>query len=67
MINTKNIDDDDERCLVRYLHPATYHLAKIRNVNKTFESKSHFKDIKIPIKFKGIRKFEKELYSYQTF
>ena len=47
-------------CLIRYLNPAEHHPARIRKVDRMFESKLNFKDIKFPIKIRDIHKIEKK-------
>ena len=48
MINIQNIDDNEcfKWCLVRYLHPADHHLARIRKVDKLFWEEIDFEDLK---------------------
>ena len=36
-------------CLVRYLHPADHHPARIRRVDEGSARELHFKDIKFPV------------------
>ena len=45
--------------MVRFLHPADHHPARIRKVDKDFVIELYFKDIKFPIKVKDIHKIEK--------
>ena len=53
--------------VVRYLHPADHHPAKIRNVDQDFTREHDFKDIKLCVKNGDIHKMEKrelELYRH---
>ena len=62
LINIQNIDDNEcfKWCLVRYLHPADNHPAKIAKADRDFEKKLDFKDIKFLVKIKDIHKIEKK-------
>ena len=67
MINIQNIHDKKcfKRCLVRYLHHAHHHPARIRKADKDFAKKLDFKDIKFPVKIRDIQEIEKkEFYSH---
>ena len=67
MINIQNIHDKEcfKRCLVRYLHHAHHHPARIRKADKDFAKKLDFKDIKFPVKIRDIQEIEKkEFYSH---
>ena len=61
MLNIQSIDDNEwfKWCLVRYLHPADLHPARIRKVDKDFSRALDFKDIKFPVKIRDIHKIEK--------
>ena len=54
LINIQNIDENEcfKWCLVRYLHPADRHPAKITKVDKDFAKELDFKDIRFPVKIK---------------
>ena len=45
--------------MVRYLHPADHHSARIRKVDRLFGDELDFKDIKFPVKVKDNHKTEK--------
>ena len=45
--------------LVRYLHPASYHPARIRKVDEMLDRELDFKDIRFPVKIRDIHKIEK--------
>ena len=62
MINIQNSDDTEcfKWCLVKYLHSADFHPAKIRKVDKDFARKLDFKDIKFPVRSKHNQKIEKK-------
>ena len=45
--------------LIRYLHPADHHPAKIRKVDKDFAEELDLKDKKLPLKIRYIHKIEK--------
>ena len=64
MINIQNIRDKKcfKRCLVRYLHHAHHHPARIRKADKDFAKKLDFKDIKFPVKIpvKTFKKLKKK-------
>ena len=47
-------------CLLRYLHPAYCHPARIRKVDRSFEKEIDFVVLKFPVKIKGINKVEKK-------
>ena len=61
MINIQNIDDNErfKWSLVRYLNPADHNLARITKVDKDYNKKFGFKDIKFPAKIIYIHKIEK--------
>ena len=69
MINNQNIYDNEcfKWCLVRYLHPADYHLARITKADKDLARKLDFKDIKFPVKIRNIHKTEKRVLSPLVF
>ena len=46
--------------MVRYLHPADHHPARIEKVDKDFARELGFEDRKFPIKIKDIHKIEKK-------
>ena len=60
LINIQNIDDNECWCLVRHLHPAYHHLARITKIDKDFSKKRDFKDMKFPVKIRNIHKIEKK-------
>ena len=62
MIDIQNIGNNEsfEWCLVRYLQPEDHHPAKITKANKDFAKRLDFKDMKFPVKIKGIHKIEKK-------
>ena len=45
--------------LIRYLHPADHHPAKIRKVDKDFAEELDLKDKKLPLKIRYIHEIEK--------
>ena len=57
MINIQN--SDDNQCfkwrLIRYLNSVDHHPARIKKVDRMFESKLDDKDIKSPIKIRDIK------------
>ena len=62
LINIQNIDENEcfKLSLVRYLNPASHHLARITKVDRDFTEKLDFKDLKFPIKIRDIHKIEKK-------
>ena len=62
LINIQNINDNEylKWSIVRYVNPADYHSARIRNFDKDFAKKLDFEDIKFPVKVRHIYKFEKK-------
>ena len=46
-------------CLVKSLNPANYYPARITKADKEFVKKIDFKNIKFPLKIRGIHKIEK--------
>ena len=62
LINIQNINDNEylKWSIVRYVNPADYHSAGIRNFDKDFAKKLDFEDIKFPVKVRHIYKFEKK-------
>ena len=67
LINIQNIIDNEcfKWCLIRYLHPADHHSARIRNFDKMFESELYFNDTKFPVKIRDVHKIcKKELYRH---
>ena len=47
-------------CLLRYLNPVNHHPARITKADKDFANRLDFKDIKFPVKTRGIHKIEKK-------
>ena len=62
LINIQNIDEKEcfKWSIVRYLNPANHHPARITKTYKDFAKKLDFKDIKFPVKIRGIHKIEKK-------
>ena len=65
MINVQN--NNDNKCfkwfLFRYSHPADHHHpARITKADEDFSKRLDFKDIKFPIKTRGIHKIEESNY-----
>ena len=62
MIDIQNIGNNEsfKWCLVRYLQPEDHHPAKITKANKDFAKRLDFKDMKFPVKIRGIHKIEKK-------
>ena len=58
LINIQNIDDNEcfKWCFVRYLNPAGHNPRKITKTGKDFAKRINFKDIKFPVKIRGIHK-----------
>ena len=58
LINIQNIADNQcfKWCLVRYLNLADHHPARITKSDKDFAKKLDFKDIKYPVKVRGVQK-----------
>ena len=69
MINIQNIDDNEcfKWCLVGYLNPADHHPARITKADKDFEKRLDFKDMKFPVKIRGIHKIVKNSISIIVF
>ena len=65
-MSIQNIDDNEcfKWCLVKYLHPADHHAAKIIKAEKTFAKELVLNDIKFPVKIKDIHKIEKNIASF---
>ena len=62
MINIQNTDNECFKWyLVRYLHTADHHLARIRKVYKDFARELDFKLIKILVKIINIHEIEKRI------
>ena len=61
-INIQNIDYNEcfKWCLVRHLHLADHHLARITKTDKYFARELDFKDIKFPVKTRDTYKIEKK-------
>ena len=53
VIDIQNISEYLKWCLVRYLHSANLHPAKIRKIGILYRDKLDFKDIKFPVKIKS--------------
>ena len=62
MSNIQNINDNEcfKWCLVRYLHPAGQHPARIRNNDKYFAKELDLKT-KFPVKIRDIRRIKKRI------
>ena len=62
MINTQNVDDNEcfKWCLLRYIHPADHHPARITKVKKDFLRYLEFTDITFPVKIRDIHKIEEK-------
>ena len=62
MIIIQNTDDEEFfKCwLVRYLHSADHHPARITKADQSFARKLYYKDIKFPVKTTDIQKIEKK-------
>ena len=63
MVNIQNIDNNEcFKCwLVRYLHPADHHLAKIKKSDRLFGDELNIEDIKFSVKIRDIQKTEKNI------
>ena len=61
MINIQNTGDNEcfKWCLVRYLNPAEHNPRRIAKADEDFAKRLGFKDIKIPVKPRGIEKLKK--------
>ena len=62
LINIQNTDDNEffKWCLVRSLNSADHHPPRNTKANKNFDNRLDFKDIKCPVKTRGIHKIEKK-------
>ena len=62
LINIQNFNNNEcfKWCLVRYLHPADHHSARIRKIDELLGDESDFEDIKFPVKISYIHKIEKK-------
>ena len=62
MIIIQNTDDEEFfKCwLVRYLHSADHHPARITKADQSFARKLYYKGIKFPVKTTDIQKIEKK-------
>ena len=62
LINIQNVDANEcfKWSLLRYLHPADHHPARITNADKGFAKKFDFKDIKFPVKVRDKNKMERK-------
>ena len=60
MINIQYFDDNEclKWCLVTYLNPADHDPARITEADKDFSKRLDCKDIKFPVKTRGIHKIE---------
>ena len=67
-MSIQNIDDNEcfKWCLVKYLHPADHHAARIIKAEKTFVKELDLNDIKFPVKIRDIHKIEKNIASFAT-
>ena len=61
LINIQTINDNERLkwCIVRYLHPADHHPARIRKTDEILADELNFEGIKFPVKIKDIHKIEK--------
>ena len=61
LINIQNMNDNEcsKWCIVKYLHSADSHPARIRNTDEELADELDFEEIKFPVKIKGIQKIEK--------
>ena len=61
-MNIQNIDDNEcfKWCLVKYLHPADHHPARITKADKNVAKELDFKDKKFSVKIRDIHKIEKK-------
>ena len=62
LINIQNTDDNEcfKWSLVRYLHSADHHPARVTKVNRLFGDEIDFADIKFPVEIEDIHKIEKK-------
>ena len=62
MIEIQNFDDNEcfKWCLVRCLHRANPHLARIRKIDKLSGDELDFKNIKFPVNIKDIHTIERK-------
>ena len=62
LINIQNINDNDcfKRWFVRYLHPTDDTPRRIKKIDKLYGSKLDFKDTKLPVKVRDIRKIKRK-------
>ena len=69
MINIQNIDDNEcfKWCLVRYLHPADHHPARITKAGKYFAKEFDFKDINLQSQLETFTELEKRIPSALAF
>ena len=67
-MSIQNMDDNEcfKWCLVKYLHPADHHAARIIKAEKTFVKELDLNDIKFPVKIRDIHKIEKNIASFAT-
>ena len=61
MINIQNIDDNEcfKWCLVRYLHPADHHPARITKAGKYFAKELDFKE-KFAVTIRDLHRIEEK-------
>ena len=61
LINIQTINDNERLMwrIVRYLHPADHHPARIRKTDEILADELNFEGIKFPVKIKDIHKIEK--------
>ena len=61
MINIQNMNDNEcfNWCIVRYLHLADQHPARIRKNDEILADELDFEDIKYPVNIKDIHKIQK--------
>ena len=64
LINIQNFDYNEffDCCLFRYLNHEDHHPEEMTKADKGFARKLDFKDIKFPVKFRGIDKIGKKEY-----
>ena len=54
-----NDNECSKWCIVKYLHSADSHPARIRKTDEELADELDFEEIKFPVKIKGIQKIEK--------
>ena len=62
LINIQKTSDNEcfKQCLFRYLYPTDHNPRRIRKVDKLYEDKLDFKDIKLTVKVRDIHKIERK-------